>query len=81
MYRPPCAREREREEKNGDWTKEEGKRECGETGEGGSGTEQMDEGERRKEREREEGVCVDRYIERERGDRKTVSMETRKEPL
>lgn len=62
MYRPPCAREREREEKNGDWTKEEGKRECGETGEGGSGTEQMDEGERRKEREREEGVCVDRYI-------------------
>lgn len=32
-------------------------------------------------REREEGVCVDRYREREKGDRKTVSMETRKEPL
>lgn len=51
--------------------------------------EQMDEGEGERER-CEEGVCVcvDRQIEgereegkRNRGDRKTVSMETRKEPL
>lgn len=49
--------------------------------------EQMDEGEG--EREMRRGcVCVDRQIEGEReegkgnrGDRKTVSMETRKEPL
>lgn len=50
--------------------------------------EQMDEGEGEREMRRGVCVCVDRQIEgereegkRNRGDRKTVSMETRKEPL